>query len=328
MILRNLNKQFSILLILTFFLLIPSNSIYAQEENPIESNMDSNLIDGIFIPFVISVLVIAVIIFIANKILTTGDNDNKLSNILRDKHWYPSLALLQFFAWTLVIIFAFFGIYLIRLFNGISDPPTEIPLFLFALMGISIATPILNAKVSSIVYQTKNSTPVKKPVHLPGFSTMLQENGKIVLTRFQMFSWTWIAIIVYLIVLFSDVQNAVNVTNFEELVLPDIDPVFLVLMGISQGAYLGGKLTIKQGLNITKIDSDKTKKTITITGTNFGNKKGVVTWDNDELLETDISLWTDTKIIISFSSLDSGKHTVRIGANVLMTVEKEYEILS
>jgi hypothetical protein len=93
---------------------------------------------------------------------------------------------------------------------------------------------------------------------------MLEESKKPSLTRFQMFGWTWIGILIYIAILFSTVSttlmdmqiarmyqqlqpNEVEYTRLHcdnplrKLTLPDIDPTLVILMGLSQGGYLGGK---------------------------------------------------------------------------------------
>lgn len=323
---KNRTKQFNHLLILTIFVLIviPVTLIYAQEENPVEPNPTVN----IFISFAISSLVLALIVLVARSVLKRGDKKASFLDILRDSDWYPSLAILQFFAWTLVIIFAFFGVYLVRIFNGISEPPTEIPLSLLALMGISVATSIVSGGVSSIKYKTNDSKKAKETGKNAGFSSMLQEKGKLTLTRFQMFGWTWIGITVYLIILFSNVTDNVNSGNFEALILPDIDPTLVVLMGMSQGAYVGGKMITKQGMKVAGIFPSKlkAKDKIVITGTNFGNNRGFVRF-GDKIISADkIDSWDNSKIEITIpEDVASGKHQIQVGTDGLLTVEQEYE---
>lgn len=332
MILRNLNKQFSILSILTFFLLIliPLNSIYAQEENLVESNIELNPIDSIFISFTISALVLVLIVFVARTVLKRGDKNTSFLDILRDSDWYPSLAILQFFVWTLVIIFAFFGVYLIRVFNGVSEPPTEIPLSLLALMGISVVTPVVSGGISSIKYKTNDSKKAKEKGKSARFSSMLQEKGKPTLTRFQMFGWTWIGITVYLIILFSNVTENVDNGNFEELILPDIDPTLVFLMGMSQAAYLGGKIVTKQGMGITGVFPSKQKvnQKIVITGTDFGDTRGFVRFGDHVISADKIDSWDNSKIETTIpAGLVAGKHQIQVGVKGILSDEKEYEII-
>ncbi len=63
--------------------------------------------------------------------------------------------------------------------------------------------------------------------------TLLEERIVPNLAKFQMFAWTMVLIVLYGYALFVH----------EGLTMPDIPPQLLGLMGISQGAYLGRKLT-------------------------------------------------------------------------------------
>lgn len=183
---------------------------------------------------------------IANKIIKTGTKREFLE-IIRDKDNYPSLSLFQFYLWTIVISFGFLSIYLIRIFEGVYEPPIEeLPANILVLMGISTAVPLARHKMLS----TKPLENHKgKKISL---SSILQDKkGKPILSKFQMFIWTLIAIIIYLAILFSTVLDISEpgFADFEQekcknnkyfcLTFPDIDTSLIVLMGLSQTAYLG-----------------------------------------------------------------------------------------
>ena len=54
--------------------------------------------DTISISFAISILVLILITFVARGILKRGEGKASFLDILRDRDWYPSLSILQFFA--------------------------------------------------------------------------------------------------------------------------------------------------------------------------------------------------------------------------------------
>ena len=155
----------------------------------------------VFMAFFISLLIVAIITGITHYIVKSGGGD--LLNIIRADYWFPSLSLFQFFAWTIVVAFSFFGFYLLRIMNGDYSPPVvgveNFPVNLLLLMGISTTVPLL-----SIGYTRKEyEIPKLRPDPLPPFSMMLQQKGKITLNRFQMFLWTLISIIIYLMIVFG-----------------------------------------------------------------------------------------------------------------------------
>ena len=108
---------------------------------------------------------------------------------------------------------------------------------------------------------------------LPAFRTMLMENDKITLTRFQMFAWTWVGIISYLWFLFIEIDGKSG--NFENLVLPGLPPLFVSLIGLSHVTYLTAKSVKPAYLSINEVRYERIllraeKNFITILGSNFG----------------------------------------------------------
>jgi hypothetical protein len=159
----------------------------------------------------------------------------KFWDIIRDDNWYPSLAIFQFLLWTGVVLFAYFGISLTRLFSGVGVF-IDIPYTLILVMGISAAVPLVGAPVSDFKYAgttppgvlpTKELPSDEIRRRLPGFKTMLMENDKLTLTRFQMFAWTWIGIIAYLGLLFLEIRK---LGSFESLLLPALPILFVSLL--------------------------------------------------------------------------------------------------
>jgi hypothetical protein len=84
-----------------------------------------------------------------------------------------------------------------------------------------------------------------------------------------------------LVTLFAKVSSSLN--NVTDLSLPDIDPVFVVLMGLSQAAYIGGKVVSTLAPQITEIIPKQANAgdSINIFGTDFGGTKGTI-WFNDK----------------------------------------------
>jgi len=213
------------------------------------------------IAYLLSILTICVIIIITHMIIKKSTPKQKFSEIIRDKDGYPSLSLFQFSLWTVVISFGFLSIYLIRIFEGVYEPPIEeLPANILVLMGISTAVPIVRHKMLSTT--PLETTKEKKPM-----SSILQDkNGKPTLSKFQMFIWTLIAIIIYLAILFSTVSD-ISEPDYNEfgqekcgenkyfcLTFPDIDTSLIVLMGLSQTAYLGHEYYGKQRDELSKKD--------------------------------------------------------------------------
>jgi hypothetical protein len=117
---------------------------------------------------------------------------------------------------------------------------------------------------------------------------MVEENGRLELTRLQMFLWTIISLIIYIFLLASALINEMD--NVAALGLPNVDPTLVVLMGLSQTGYLGYKAAIpqreiyeiKQDIPLANVRAGNPLQ-ITIIGKNFGNQKGAVDFNNMRL---------------------------------------------
>jgi hypothetical protein len=270
----------------------------------------------------------------------------KFWNIIRGEDWYPSLSLFQFFLWTVVILFSFIFITFIRLehdllpsISGLSSPS------ILALMGISVASPLVSGALSSIKYTTTSTFDPPDP--LPGLGTMLEEGGKPSFTRFQMFAWTFISIIAFFGSMYVMITN--NLNSVSQLVLPNVDPILLALMGLSQAAYIGGK-AYSRTPGITSIYPRKIKlqdlrrnpggQLVCIFGKGFGsednNLKSGTVWIGKVYFEWPVPaetpngkilIWDDDKIDLKITNLDVGSYAVRVAApEALFKTKERFEI--
>ena len=208
----------------------------------------------IWVAALYAVITVCVISFVVRTLLHR--NDKKFRTIILNEAGYPSLAIFQFLLWTVVVAFSYLMIYYLRINSGLYDPPSTISTNILILLGISTAVPIVSAGVNSVVYHGSQSTP-EIPTEYK-WSTMLLENGKASLARYQMFLWTWIGIGLYIVILFYTVFSPATIANPQLLELPDIDPTLVVLMGLSQGAFIGAKLFPKGALQGQQEGGDAT----------------------------------------------------------------------
>jgi hypothetical protein len=172
---------------------------------------------------------------------------------------FPSLANLQLFMWSVIIVFAFLTVYLVRVSGGVYYPPTGIlPENILKILGISAVVPAASLGLNSIKYGAAYAQYVAAtPSFVAGSiadrfnqlkssrNSILLEGGSSSITRLQMFVWTWIGIFIYLTVFFGYLYTLTlssSPTQFNEVSLPDVDPTLLVLMGISQGSFVAGKI--------------------------------------------------------------------------------------
>jgi len=276
----------------------------------------------------LSVLIVAFLFFLVNwGLRATRTTITKFGDIVRDGSGFPSLARFQFLFWTIIIMYAVLSVFFTRLFMGNPEIPIDIPENLLILMGISIAVPFVSMPLSGIKYGDRRpSKGTIDDADRRSLSTMLMENGKITVSRFQMFAWTWISIIVYLGYFFSHILTS----DVNELSVPDIPQIFVFLMGLTQAGYVGTKAAIPEKMALTKISPTEGSigATVTIYGTNFGKQKGKVLFETGPVngdgkqtyVESDKIKWEENKIeVIVPERLDPGEYFIRVESNGFMT---------
>jgi len=116
---------------------------------------------------------------------------------------YPSLGRFQLVLWTFVIVFAFVTVSLVRIFSGVPGSAT-FPANILTLLGVNASSTVISYGISGPKYDLGLKALDKKPEPL---STMLQENEQFSITRFQMFSWTIVALLIFLSTFFTLMTN-------------------------------------------------------------------------------------------------------------------------
>jgi len=149
----------------------------------------------------------------------------------------PSSSMFQFLLWTVVVVFAYITIYVARAQHNEYGPITEIPVNLLILMGISSGAAVLSKGIT--VYHLSHGTAIKSGRVPTGYAIkylICDDNGQPVLNKVQMMAWTFIAIGIYIFLITRQVGTV------DLAILPNVDDSLLVLMGISQGTYLGKRM--------------------------------------------------------------------------------------
>jgi len=167
------------------------------------------------------------------------------------RHWNPrelvngfdgfaSTSKLQWFLWLVVIIFAYFALWVLRAEQSDLSALSKVPVNVLTVLGFSTGTAAAAKGITSGYVQTGKMT---KPGALPGEpgkntgGIFQDDGGSPELAKIQMIGFTIIAIGIFLAtvihqIAIGDIQGG----------LPNIDASLMVLMGISQGGYLGKKL--------------------------------------------------------------------------------------
>ena len=275
------------------------------------------MVDSLFVICVASGIVVDIIILVvAHFLLKRRNKAYNVWDLIRDGDGYPSLARFQFFVWTLVIIACFTTIVTLRIWAGVAAMPGQLPANLLTLMGISTAVVPASQVISKDrygqeaksfdKYTPKKLRELKKEKPTGG---MLLENGKPSFTRFQMFSWTLLSVLFYILTFAAALNNfyseyfanlaleeAEQTLEFaKNLVLPEIDQTLVYLMGLSQGGFLGGKMVgpkVPKILNVTP-DPLVRDNEGTIRGVNFGDTEDQLWIGSDKITVVE---WSDEKI--------------------------------
>jgi hypothetical protein len=256
--------------------------------------------------------------------------------LIRDASGYASLAKFQLLMWTIIIGFAFFGIYLTRIFGGVPDPPPNIPTNLLTLMGISIIVPALNKKASDYRYG-----PPEVPYSAKGSLVGMVQEGegdgteRTELTRLQMFFWTLISVTIYLFLLYFTVNR--DMADVVNLALPEIDGTLVVLMGLSQAGYLGAKIAVPgrpettytiQRMPIGVAAAAIAPVPINIEGRNFGALRGQIIYDDRVLDGGSITLWSNNRIQVNvpLALATAGNHNIIVITKNQVTRPRQFSL--
>jgi hypothetical protein len=154
----------------------------------------------------------------------------------------------QWLVWLVVVLFAYTVLWVLRAKGGNYGAITNVPANLLTVLGFSTAT-ALAAKGITVGYVqsgriTKPSSPTAQAATPDGAGADLNQGGILrddsgypELAKIQMVGFTFIAVGIFLATLIHQIHS-----NPVQTDLPNIDSSLLVLMGISQGGYIGKKL--------------------------------------------------------------------------------------
>lgn len=138
-----------------------------------------------------------------------------------------SLSRFQIYIWTGWIVIAFTAI----AFYSCSFP--AVPQNVAILMGINSLTTVLSTAISTSPKNEKNLIKQNKPNFYRDI--FLDNTGTFDLPRAQMFVWTMVILMTHMFIFWNNYYTTLAPK------IPDVDAGLLILMGVSNGAYLGVK---------------------------------------------------------------------------------------
>lgn len=238
----------------------------------------------------------------------------------------PSASKLQWFLWTVTVLYAYVVIFAARVLQGSYEPIAEIPTNVLLAMGFS-ATTMATAKgiTTSYILNGKLQKPIPNPDGSPDAANksnmFLDESGFPELSKIQMLVWTAVAVVIYLFSVYDAVRHQ------RTTALPDIDGALMVLMGLGQGAYLGKKLTTTDQARLTGLSTGggTSGSEVTVNGESFGESQdgSLITFNGRPLPTGPETVWTDTSLtftipaqIPGFAAIPPAGAAVAIGVIV------------
>lgn len=210
-----------------------------------------------------------------------------------------SASKLQTLLWTLVTLFSYgsvFGALLIEHWSeGALPTLPPIPVNLLVLMGMSVTT-AASAKGVTVSYKARGRIPKRSG----GVTT--NPRGDPDLVKTQMLVWTFIGTAYYLLKVVTLMNGGLKGLT---TTLPDVDGAFLVLMGSSQGAYIGDKLVSRQVTKKPELEEIKPNEgsvgtELTLVGDNFGAEQGQSFVDIDGIPIREGLVWGNYQISRAF----------------------------
>lgn len=214
----------------------------------------------------------------------------------------------QWMLWIVVIVFAYTVLWVLRAKQGNYSAISQVPVNLLTVLGFSTGTAAAAKGITSGYVQTNR---VAKPAATTQGTAAGATQGGILqddtgvpeLAKIQMVGFTLIAVGIFLATVIHQIVSRSVITT-----LPNLDSSLLVLMGISQGGYLGKKLvTFGAPTLYPPAPPEAAAGTpVTLPGVNLGNPpvgSGLTTPPGSQLALNGVpiapSSWSDSSIVFN-----------------------------
>jgi len=231
----------------------------------------------------------------------------------------------QWFLWTLAVAFAYVAVYTARAVHGDHSALSTVPHNVLIALGFSTGT-MVAAKGITWAYAGKGTITKNSAENSSIADLVTDDTGAPDLSKTQLLIFTFIAIGIFLINVFDQINKIdLGGPTPANSTLPDIDTVLMILMGLSQGGYLGKKLVTMSAIGTlfpSSVNVTAGPATVTLYGTGFGDPlQGAATpLDSGVTLdgyEADVvaGTWSDTKITFTVDPERPPVSTWQAGVN-------------
>jgi hypothetical protein len=220
--------------------------------------------------------------------------------LIEGKDGAASTSKFQWAVWLVVILFSYAFLWFVRTREGHWGAISSIPSHLLTVLGFSTLTAV--AAKGIVVGYTGAGSLAKGDATDPATNTasgkgglLADDNGTPELAKIQMVAFTFVAVGIFLYDVYHQAKGSHPTAQ-----LPDIDSSLLVLMGISQGGYLGKKLvtTTTPLLNTLKPKPAWVGALMSLRGASFGEGGGASRLLLDGAAIPTVA-WTDSEITFS-----------------------------
>jgi uncharacterized membrane protein YcfT len=188
----------------------------------------------VYVSWIVSAIVLIII-----AIAIGQSSRKKWYGILLDTKGKVSLSQFQTVLWTILVLSLIVGVFVARLIDGVADPLAfEIPDQVLMVMGITYASTVLATAVKVGKGLAVRAKPALSQLWTVEEGARQDQDTDV--TRLQNVALVVIGILAYIATVvaeFGPLTGASAVTK-----LPEFDPSWVTLLGISYGAYVVGKL--------------------------------------------------------------------------------------
>jgi hypothetical protein len=213
-------------------------------------------------------LAVLALLYVATGKTTGKWNPRKL---IEGADGRASTSKFQWLLWIMVVIFAYAVLWVLRAKQGDYAAISQVPVNLLTVLGFSTGTAAAAKGITSGYVQGGQ---VAKGQAVGGRTQpgiLQDDSGVPELAKIQVMAFTLIALGIFLTTLIHQIVSNPVTTS-----LPNLDSSLLVLMGISQGGYLGKKLVTfgSPALNAAIPSSAASNSQVTLTGAGLGPPPG------------------------------------------------------
>ena len=233
-----------------------------------------------------------VVVYVVTALIT---GHWRLRELFNGFDGFASTSKLQWLLWLIAILFGYVALWVLRAEHGDYTALTDIPVNTLTVLGFSTGTAAAAKGITAGYVQTGKVAKTGVPANPTPATTggiFQDDSGGPELAKIQVMAFTIIAIGIFLATVFHQIA----IGDIKDG-LPNIDSSLLVLIGISQGGYLGKKLVTfgTPALFAPNPLSGPPGTAVTVTGSGLGAQQG-----NSQLFLNGapiaVTAWSDTSI--------------------------------